>query len=83
MPAVAWALTDETGRFRLENVPAGRHALKVWHEKTGEKELEVDVRGGAETPLDATLDGSRYREAPHKNKNGEEYPKSERGDERY
>ena len=38
-----YALTDEGGLFRLENVPAGSYQIKIWHEELGEQIKEVTV----------------------------------------
>lgn len=44
-----YAVTDEKGQFKLENVPPGKHTLKLWHETLGEVSKEVEVKAGAET----------------------------------
>lgn len=31
------------GNFRIAEVPAGKHRLRCWHERTGERTYEVDV----------------------------------------
>lgn len=37
------AVTDTTGKFRLENLPAGKLTLKVWHEKVGYlRDVKID-----------------------------------------
>ena len=43
LPTRAYAVTDETGKYRVEGVPAGKHRVKIWHERLGEREAEVDV----------------------------------------
>jgi hypothetical protein len=30
-----YALTDESGKFSIENIPAGTYQLVVWHPQTG------------------------------------------------
>lgn len=40
------AVTDVSGAFKLEDVPAGSYTLRVWHEALGEKEIPVTVSGG-------------------------------------
>ena len=47
-----YAVTDAAGRFRIDQVPAGHHPLKLWHPKLGEKRIEVDVKAGAGTAVD-------------------------------
>jgi plastocyanin len=39
----AYAVTDENGTYKIENVPPGKHRVKVWHERLGERETEVDI----------------------------------------
>ncbi|HEV7499069.1 MAG TPA: carboxypeptidase regulatory-like domain-containing protein [Vicinamibacteria bacterium] len=81
-PDDAFALADESGAFRLPDVPAGAQVLHVWSEKGGEKDVTVDV-GGASAPLDVTLDASAYRALTHKNKFGRDYPPATQGVDRY
>ena len=46
-----YAVTDEKGAFKLENVPPGKHTLEVWHETLGKATKEVEVKAGAETKV--------------------------------
>lgn len=41
-----YALTDETGHFKIEGVPEGHYRLTVWHESLG----EIKVRVNPNTP---------------------------------
>lgn len=41
-----FAVTDEQGKFHLENVPAGSYALKTWSEKLGPGTAAVTVEAG-------------------------------------
>jgi len=41
-----YAVTDDTGSFKLDNVPAGKHKLQVWHETLGKQIKEVEVKTG-------------------------------------
>lgn len=45
------AVIGADGRFRIANLPAGRHTLVVWHHEAGVREVTVDVRAGASTPV--------------------------------
>lgn len=40
------AVTDESGAFRIERLPAGRYTLEAWHERLGSREAEVEVESG-------------------------------------
>ena len=50
-----YAKTDESGAFRLSDVPPGEHTVKVWHEKLGEKTAKVKVTPGKEARVDFAL----------------------------
>ncbi|MCS6926834.1 MAG: carboxypeptidase-like regulatory domain-containing protein [Candidatus Binatia bacterium] len=39
-----YTLTDETGAFKLTDVPAGDYQLKFWHETLGEVMQQVSVK---------------------------------------
>jgi plastocyanin len=39
----AFAVTDESGAYTISGVPPGKHTLKLWHERLGEKEQQVEV----------------------------------------
>jgi len=42
-----WAVTDESGAFKIEGVPAGTYKLSWWHEELGKgKSAEVTVEAG-------------------------------------
>ena len=36
-----YALTDESGHFKIEGIPEGNYTLSVWHESLGELKTEV------------------------------------------
>ncbi len=40
------AVTDENGRYRLEDVPPGTYTLRMWHEALGTAEKQVVVTEG-------------------------------------
>jgi plastocyanin len=82
LDGVAFAVTDETGRYRMGGLPDGRLDVRVWQEKSGEASGVADVAGVTGT-FDLRLDASRYTEAPHKNKYGEEYPPATNDADRY
>ena len=53
-----YAVTDATGSFAMENVPAGTYQVKIWHETLGETVQEVTIEAGASANLSATLSQS-------------------------
>lgn len=50
-----YAVTDDSGAFKLTDVPAGDYELKVWHERLGESTQKVTVAGGGEAKADFSL----------------------------
>lgn len=77
----AHAVTGAGGAFRIDGLPEGRREVRVWHVRAGETSVAVDLP--AADGLTLTLDASRYREQPHKNKYGEDYPPPGRDVDRY
>jgi plastocyanin len=67
----------DDGTFTLEGVPPGRHVLKAWHERGGEATSEVTVPAEGAVTAALTLDGSRFRRVPHRNKHGKDYSTSD------
>ncbi len=53
------AVTDAYGEYQLTEVPPGKYRLRVWHERLGVKEQEVEVKAGAVTKADFVLSLSR------------------------
>ncbi len=46
-----YAITDENGKFKITDVPAGTYTLKLWHEGFGEDEITVNVKKGKTTKV--------------------------------
>jgi plastocyanin len=69
------------GSFTIDNVPAGRYRLHVWHERIP-TEVVKDVAAGAADDLQIALNARGYRWQPHRNKYGRNYP-TNAGRERY
>jgi plastocyanin len=44
-------VTDETGSFKLPNVPPGTYKLEVWHEKFGTQSKEITVKAGGDSSI--------------------------------
>jgi hypothetical protein len=51
----AVAISDEQGNYSIPNVPAGKHKIKMWHERLGEREEDVEVPAGGTATRDITL----------------------------
>jgi len=74
---------DAEGAALLGGVPAGRRPVRVWDERGGDWSGAVDVVAGKTASLSVLLDGSAFRETPHKNKHGRDYPPPGDDDTRY
>lgn len=72
LPTAYITETDGAGNYRLD-VPAGRYRITAWSERAEPASQEVTV-GGAVPEL--VLDESKFVETQHKNKFGQDYPKS-------
>jgi plastocyanin len=49
------AITDETGSFKLPDVPPGSYKLEVWQEKLGKQTKDVTVKEGADSSVNFEL----------------------------
>lgn len=79
----AFAMTGPDGSFRIAGVAPGTRSVRVWHERGGEKELEVELVSGRVRTLNTVLDVSGLQEEPHKNKYGLDYPVVKKNVNRY
>src|ERR671918_243550 len=50
-------VTDNNGVAKVENVPAGKHKVEVWHETLGKQEKEVEVKAGQATKVSFEMKG--------------------------
>jgi hypothetical protein len=46
------AVSDSEGRFAVEEIPAGRYTLGLWHEKLGGRRQQVELAPGGHLRLD-------------------------------
>jgi plastocyanin len=67
------------GRFEIPNVPPGRYAMSVWHERAATQKREITVAATGADGLAVELDARGYKRVTHRNKFGQEY-KSTGGD---
>jgi hypothetical protein len=56
VPGLA-GVTDKDGVTKIENVPAGKQKIEVWHETLGKQEKEVDVKAGQVTKVSFEMKG--------------------------
>ena len=56
VPGLA-GVTDNNGVAKIENVPAGKQKIEVWHETLGKQEKEVDVKAGQVTKVSFEMKG--------------------------
>jgi plastocyanin len=50
-----FAISKESGDYRIDEIPAGSYTVRVWHEKLGERAYTVSVLASGVTSLDPTL----------------------------
>lgn len=50
-----YAVTDESGRYVIRNVPAGNYKLKAWHERLPAQVQEISVPAEGEAKANFTL----------------------------
>ena len=73
-----WARVSADGSFAIPDVPAGTWVVKAWHERSGESAQTVQVPEAAAVEASFSLDASKYKRAPHKNKFGKDYEVGEK-----
>lgn len=59
-----FAITGSDGAFVIRGVPAGRHAVQVWHERYGPLTATVDVSPGGSARADFSFTGSEQAAPP-------------------
>jgi plastocyanin len=52
LPTAAFGVTGEDGKYGIADLPPGRHRIKIWHERLGEREAEVEIRADETTTHD-------------------------------
>jgi hypothetical protein len=60
-----FAVSKEDGTFSIAGVPPGKYTVVAWHEKFGEKSMEVNVPSGGSATADYSFDatGSAVKES--------------------
>ena len=44
LPTTAFAVTGEDGTYKISGVPAGKHKVRIWHERLGERDAQIDIQ---------------------------------------
>ena len=71
-----WNDTDYWLSFPTLDLPPGRYRITAWSERAQPSTTEITVTSGPLSAPELTLDESKFVEVPHKNKLGQDYPKS-------
>ena len=77
-----YAQPGSDGSFAIDNVPAGRYRLHVWHERIPTEVIEDVSAADGQPDLQIALNARGYKWEPHRNKYGRNYP-TNAGRERY
>jgi plastocyanin len=54
-----YAITDESGAFKVEEIPAGKYTLRAWHETLGKVDKEITVAAGQTVSVDFQMSKTR------------------------
>lgn len=54
-----YAVTDENGAFKIEDIPPGKYVLRAWHEALGKVDKEVTVAGGQTATVEFQMSKTR------------------------
>ena len=77
-----YAQPGSDGSFAIDNVPAGRYRLHVWHERIPSEVIKDVSAADGQPDLQIALNARGYKWEPHRNKYGRNYP-TNAGRERY
>jgi len=50
-----FAVTDQDGQFRIDDIPPGTYRITIWHPRLGEKEQTVTIEANGTARLDIAL----------------------------
>jgi plastocyanin len=75
LPTSHIASTNQQGNYKLD-LPVGRYRLVAWSPRSEKVSAEISVSAGTQTVNEMVLDESKFVAMPHRNKFGQDYPKS-------
>jgi hypothetical protein len=59
-----FAVTDADGKFKIAGLPAGKHVLKIWHEKAGggflDRKITVEIKADGDTEQNLTYAPAKF-----------------------
>ena len=76
-PTSLAARAKPDGSFEIAGVPPGSYELKAWDDRGGASSVPVEVKLEGASEVSVVLDGSRFKQRPHLDKDGRSY--EERG----
>src|SRR5205807_9182591 len=53
-----FAVSDENGNYKIDGLPPGKYILVAWHERFGEKTLEITIAPAESRNVDFTFDAA-------------------------
>lgn len=62
-----YSVSGEDGSFTIKNLPPGKYTLVAWHERYGEKTMEVNLAAKGTATADFAFDGSTASDTPRSN----------------
>ena len=69
----AFAVTDEQGAFRIDNLPAGTYTINAWRPKAKRVEQAIVIQAGQSAEVHLELK-EVVKIGPHRRKDGTQYP---------
>jgi plastocyanin len=52
LPTTAFAVSGADGAYKVTDVPPGKHKVKVWHERLGERDAQIEIKPGGTAVFD-------------------------------
>jgi plastocyanin len=49
LPTAAYAVTGEDGTYKIADLRPGKHTVRFWHERLGERSVDMEIPGGKTT----------------------------------